>query len=97
MRTENVAINEPTPDGFVEVSAREPGPRMCVVELHGRRGTVTGTASMWRWAMILHAIKARYPRACMSPKGREPITVRRWRGGPIVCTCVALPGPKFRQ
>jgi hypothetical protein len=83
MRTRNVYIDRPPPADrrheFVELTAADHGPRMFAIELRNRGRTQSGTATLWGWSMILRAIRRRYPVACISPKGREPIVVRSRR------------------
>jgi hypothetical protein len=43
--------------------------------------------------LLDEAIKKRHPNARLSPRGKEPITVRSRKAGPVVVTCVRLHGP----
>ncbi len=91
----NVYINEPVParerDRFVEIP--KGNDRMFAVELRNHGRVQYGTATIWRWVAIVQAIRSRHHDACMSPKGKKPITVRSRKAGPIIVVCKPLPGP----
>jgi hypothetical protein len=99
MTRRNVLLDGETPppgetERFVEIP--KGNDRMWAIELRNRGRVRHGTATVWRWRAILEAVKKRHPSARMSPKGKEPITVRSRKAGPVVVTCTALEGP-FRR
>ncbi len=96
MTRRNVLLDgEPPPAGetkrFVEIP--KGNDRMWAIELRNRGRVRRGTATVWRWRAILEAIKKRHRDARMSPRGKEPITIRSRKAGPVVVTCVPLEGP----
>jgi hypothetical protein len=99
MKRRNVLIDgEPPPPGETEQFVEIPkgNDRFFAVELRNRGRVQRGTATIWRWRWIMEAVKKRHPGARLSPKGREPITVRSRKAGPVIVTCTALEGPVRR-
>jgi hypothetical protein len=96
MTRRNVLLNGESPppgetEGFVEIP--KGNDRMWAIELSNRGRVQCGTATVWRWRAIVEAIKKRHPHARMSPRGKEPITIRSKKFGPVIVTCTALEGP----
>jgi hypothetical protein len=92
----NVLLDgEPVPPGETErfVEVPKGNDRMFAVELRNRGRLQRGTATIWRWRWIMEAIKARHPGAVLSPRHKQPITVRSRKAGPVVVTCTPLEGP----
>ncbi len=73
---------EPPNDRMLEVTIRD----------IRRRRTVQGTCTLARWVNIVDRVRKRWPRACMSSRGKFPITIRTCRGGRLVVIATALEG-----
>jgi hypothetical protein len=69
---------------------------MFAIELRNRGRMRRDTATVWRWRAIVEAVERRHSGGTMSPKGKEPITIRSRKVGPVVVTCTALKGPVRR-
>lgn len=67
--------------------------RMFQVEVHNRGRITKGTMSTHRWAALIIAAKARYPKLTKTPFGIEPLVLRRERGGKVVAILNLLEGP----
>jgi hypothetical protein len=67
---------------------------LLAVELRNRGWMQRGTATIWR--AIVEAIKARHPGASLSPRHKQPITVRSRKAGPVIVTLTPLEGPVRR-
>jgi hypothetical protein len=84
-------------DGQTWITVPKGNDRMWRVTLVTRRGrTIEGTATIYRWYVIMMGVRKRWPNAVMHPKKavrERPITIRRRVAGPVVVTCIALEGP----
>jgi hypothetical protein len=83
----------PLDDGDRWIEPPKGNNRMFEIVLYNRGREKRGTATIHRYAALLRGIKKRYPNNVLSPRGRQPIVIRKSRAGSIIVIVRPIEGP----